>query len=135
MYLNKIELKDEIKKSQDTGVITKNCHLMMYDISKNYIRGFHFPQTGIMSYEDVITICYLKAISCVNKYKDFNTSVFSYFTQIIHNECLQCILKSDRQKYYKMSTRIDENGDYELISKDDLNFELYLQSHRNSHKK
>jgi len=98
-YIKKSTLYDKICDYKESGVISDELHLMLFDMAKRVASKYRF-----YSYtwkEDMITDAYLRCIKYIDSYDISKKNPFGYFTTIIHHTFFAYRTKEMNYQYKK----------------------------------
>ena len=112
-YIEKKELHDAIRESQETGHVSEKLHMMFWTMSHEIIKGKRFCGYTDDWKEDMVSTAYVKCVTVYKKFDLAKPDAFSYFTSVITNSFKDVIKYENRQieikkRNYAMMTGEDK---------------------------
>jgi hypothetical protein len=135
-------LLEEVRKYNETKVISKTLHQLIYLLIDNMMRIFHINQE--LNFSDVITDCYIKVIESIPKFninrelkddtltknnkkaKDVKPNAFAFFSSITRNHVYTLCNKFTKNRINKDMLYF-VNGEYYMKDIEEKEFEDYIK--------
>lgn len=128
-YIDKKVMYESLVSYKDTGVISDELHLMLFDMAKRVASKYRF-----YSYtwkEDMITDAYLRCIKYIGSYDTTKKNPFGYFTTIIHHTFFAYRTKEMKYQYKKwdelskLISNLEHEHNITLSLPEDIKLRLY----------
>ena len=128
-YVDKKVLYSEISDYKNTGVISENLHLLIYDMAKRVASKYRFYNYTWK--DDMICEAYLRCIKYMGSYDLTKSNPFGYFTTIIHHTFFAFRNKEMSYQYKKwdelskLISNLEHEHNITLSLPEDIKLRLY----------